>query len=147
MARSLFIIVTDDYDMIQKARTWGVDNNVTVQAFSSQQWSEGLANPSFRSQVQTETVLSTGAGTKENTAKIYPFPVQARTENAGKGGAGTMTMDELESVAITNAIIQHKGNLTEAAKALGIGRATIYRKIKQYNIDPQVARNKGTEAA
>jgi DNA-binding NtrC family response regulator len=146
MARSLFIIVTDDYDMIQKARTWGVDNNVTVQAFSSQQWSEGLANPSFRSQVQTETVLSLGSGTKENTAKIYPFPVQTRDAGNAKG-QNTMTMDELESVAITNAIIQHKGNLTEAAKALGIGRATIYRKIKQYNIDPQVARQKGTEAA
>lgn len=145
MARSLFIIVTDDYDTIQKARSWGVDNNVTVQAFSSQQWSEGLQNPSFRSQVQTETVLSTGTGAKETTAKIYPFPVQAR-DNGGKG-ANTMTMNELESVAITNAIIAHKGNLTEAAKALGIGRATIYRKIKQYNIDPAVARQKGSEAA
>ncbi|MEQ1876660.1 MAG: helix-turn-helix domain-containing protein [Bdellovibrionia bacterium] len=144
MARSLFIVVTDDYDLIQKARSWGVDNNVTVQAFSSQQWSEGLQNPSFRSQVQTETVLATGTGAKETTAKIYPFPVQARDN--GKG-ANTMTMNELESVAITNAIIQHKGNLTEAAKALGIGRATIYRKIKQYNIDPAVARQKGTEAA
>jgi hypothetical protein len=144
MARSLFIIVTEDYDVIQKARSWGVDNNVTVQAFSSQQWSEGLQNPSFRSQVQTETVLSTGTG-KETTAKIYPFPVQSRDN--GKSGQGVLTMNELESVAITNAIIQHKGNLTEAAKALGIGRATIYRKIKQYNIDPQVARQKGTEAA
>ncbi|HEX4922515.1 MAG TPA: helix-turn-helix domain-containing protein [Bdellovibrionales bacterium] len=146
MARSLFIIVTEEYDLIQKARTWGVDNNVTVQAFSSQQWSEGLQNPSFRAQVQTETVLSTGAGGKETTAKIYPFPVQSR-DNGGNKGQGVMTMNELESVAITNAIIQHKGNLTEAAKALGIGRATIYRKIKQYNIDPQVARTKGNEAA
>ncbi len=35
-----------------------------------------------------------------------------------------------------------KGNLTEAAKALGIGRATLYRKVKQYNIDPSAARKK-----
>jgi transcriptional regulator of acetoin/glycerol metabolism len=104
-------------------------------------------NPSFRTQVQTETVLVTG--NKEGTAKIYPFPTSSREAmNAGTTGskANVVTMNEMESVAITNAIIQYKGNLTEAAKALGIGRATIYRKIKQYNIDPNVARSK-SEAA
>ncbi len=51
-------------------------------------------------------------------------------------------MDELESKAIENAIMQFKGNLTEAAKALGIGRATLYRKVKQYQIDPNSARKR-----
>ncbi|MCH2535615.1 MAG: hypothetical protein MK008_14325 [Bdellovibrionales bacterium] len=37
---------------------------------------------------------------------------------------------------------EFNGNLTEAAKALGIGRATLYRKVKQYSIDPTMARKK-----
>ena len=40
------------------------------------------------------------------------------------------------------AIHAYRGNLTEAAKALGIGRATLYRKVKLYNIDPASARRK-----
>ena len=56
-------------------------------------------------------------------------------------------MDDIEAKAIENAIVQYKGNLTEAAKALGIGRATLYRKVKQYRIDPSMARKKKVVAA
>jgi DNA-binding NtrC family response regulator len=136
MARSLFIVVTDDADIISKARSWGVQNNVTVNAYSSNQWSEGLNNPAFRTQVQTENVTLTGG-------KVYNFPSSA----PGASSKSVQTMNQIESDAIINAIAQYKGNLTEAAKALGIGRATIYRKIKQYNIDPDGARGKGTVAA
>ena len=51
-------------------------------------------------------------------------------------------MEDLEAKAIETAINQYKGNLTEAAKALGIGRATLYRKVKQYHIDPSQARRR-----
>jgi transcriptional regulator of acetoin/glycerol metabolism len=56
--------------------------------------------------------------------------------------ARVQKIDELEAKAIENAIAQYKGNLTEAAKALGIGRATLYRKVKQYQIDPSLARKR-----
>ena len=46
----------------------------------------------------------------------------------------------IEANAIEDAIYKCKGNLTEAAKALGIGRATMYRKLKQYKIDPTASR-------
>ncbi|MGE3974943.1 MAG: helix-turn-helix domain-containing protein [Bdellovibrionales bacterium] len=136
MARTLFIVVSDDSDIISKARSWGVQNNVTVNAYSSNQWSEGLNNPGFRAQVQTETVALTGG-------KVYNFPNSAPSAV----DKNVQTMNQLESDAIINAIAQYKGNLTEAARALGIGRATIYRKIKQYNIDPNGARGKGLVAA
>jgi len=144
MARSLFIVVSDDTELTSKARSWGVQNNVTVTTYSSQTWSEGLNNPSFRSQIQTEAVTLHSGG----TAKVLNFPT--RDHGGGTSSTGSMnvqTMNQLESEAIINAIAQYKGNLTEAAKALGIGRATIYRKIKQYNINPDTARGKGSEAA
>ncbi len=136
MARTLFICVSDDTDIVSKARSWGVQNNVTVNVYSSQQWSEGLHNPAFRSQVQTENV-NLNVGT--TGAKVLNFPTNG---NMNASRAGVATMNQIESEAIINAIAQYKGNLTEAAKALGIGRATIYRKIKQYNIDPTTIRGK-----
>jgi len=41
---------------------------------------------------------------------------------------------EMERELIQSAIIASKGNLSEAAKALKIGRATLYRKVKEYSI-------------
>jgi len=137
MARSLFIVVSDDSDVVSKARAWGVQNNVTMSTYSSQQWSEGLQNPAFRSQVMTEPVSA-------NSGKLLSFPgSQLPGVTTNNNSRGISTMNQVESDAIVNAIAQYKGNLTEAAKALGIGRATIYRKIKQYNIDPTMARNRG----
>jgi len=44
------------------------------------------------------------------------------------------TLEELEVAAIQAALAQHGGNREKAAKQLGIGARTLYRKIKQYGI-------------
>ena len=44
------------------------------------------------------------------------------------------TLASLEATAIQEAISACKGNLSEAAKSLQIGRATLYRKVKEYNL-------------
>lgn len=41
---------------------------------------------------------------------------------------------ELEREAISKALNESKGKVDVAAKALQIGRATLYRKIKKYKI-------------
>ena len=41
---------------------------------------------------------------------------------------------ELEREAISKALNESKGKVEVAARALQIGRATLYRKIKKYNI-------------
>ncbi|MBC2580376.1 sigma-54-dependent Fis family transcriptional regulator [Clostridium sp. DJ247] len=45
-----------------------------------------------------------------------------------------MTMEEIEKENIKDTIEQCDGDLTKAARILSISRATIYRKIKKYNI-------------
>ncbi|AZV56961.1 sigma 54-interacting transcriptional regulator [Clostridium sp. AWRP] len=45
-----------------------------------------------------------------------------------------MNLESLEKSHIENVIKKFKGNVTLAAKAMGIGRNTLYRKIKKYNI-------------
>lgn len=44
------------------------------------------------------------------------------------------SLDEVEKEAIQNAIEQLNGNISQVAKLLGVGRNTLYTKLKKYNI-------------
>jgi transcriptional activator for dhaKLM operon len=46
------------------------------------------------------------------------------------------TLDDLERTAILDAAKSCKGNLSKMAKVLGIGRTTVWRRLKEYQIDP-----------
>ena len=41
---------------------------------------------------------------------------------------------DVEKLTISQAIDRHHGNLTKAAEELGMGRSTLYRKMKKYGI-------------
>jgi len=47
---------------------------------------------------------------------------------------GDVSLDELERKAIEETLAKTKGNREKAAKILGIGERTLYRKIKEYNL-------------
>ncbi len=128
MARSRVLVVSDDQEVIQKARNFAYSMGVNLEIFSIHQWEERERKRAFDSSAQE---LTSGGNTN-----VIPFPA------GGSNAQRVKTINELESVAIESAIHEYKGNLTEAAKALGIGRATLYRKVKQYNIDPSLARKK-----
>ncbi len=49
-------------------------------------------------------------------------------------GLAGMPLDELEKQAIIDTLAKTKGNREKAAKILGIGERTLYRKIKEYNL-------------
>lgn len=140
MARSFVYIVSDSPEVVEKVKKSCEGQEVSFYTYAGQQWREGLDNPFFRSQlVNGVPALSTGMNpltTSESPGNnVVAFP----TQNAdGK----VQKMEDLEAKAIESAINQYKGNLTEAAKALGIGRATLYRKVKQYHIDPSQARRR-----
>ena len=143
MARSTMIVVSDDYEFTEKAKTFGQAQGVTVQAYTSTEWARGMNDPAFLQKMAGHVPnLMTGNSPVDQGAKILPFPGQGSPESVGGGNKKVRTINELESIAIENAIQEYNGNLTEAAKALGIGRATLYRKVKQYNIDPSKARKR-----
>ncbi|MEN6326545.1 MAG: sigma 54-interacting transcriptional regulator [Syntrophomonas sp.] len=48
--------------------------------------------------------------------------------------AGIMPLEQSEKIQITQALISLQGNITQTANALQIGRSTLYRKIKKYNL-------------
>jgi len=55
----------------------------------------------------------------------------------GEMGLGTPArrcLKDTEEETIRRALVQHRWNITETAKVLGIGRNTLYRKIKEYGL-------------
>ena len=142
MARSFVYIVSENPEVIEKIKKSNEAEDVSFYTYSGHQWREGLDNPFFRSQlVNGVPALSTGLNpltAEPSMSNVVSFP--------SAGDNKVQKMDELEAKAIESAINQFKGNLTEAAKALGIGRATLYRKVKQYHIDPSQARRRKVAA-
>ena len=55
----------------------------------------------------------------------------ADTRAAGLAG---VPLNELEKQAIIDTLAKTQGNREKAAKILGIGERTLYRKIKEYNL-------------
>ncbi len=53
----------------------------------------------------------------------------------------TLTLQELEKTAIEQAISRSSGNMSKAASMLGIGRTTLYRKIKEFKIEKPLISN------
>ena len=143
MPRTLVFIVTDNAEAAEKAKTALAPLGVNANSYGVGQWKEGLENSYFRNQLSAGLpALSSGSSPLEGRGNVLPFPGVANSSAAASNNSQVSTMNELESKAIENAIVQFRGNLTEAAKALGIGRATLYRKVKQYQIDPTMARKK-----
>jgi DNA-binding NtrC family response regulator len=142
MAKSFVYIVSENPEVVEKVKLSCEGQDVTCFTYSGPQWKEGMENPFFRSQlVNGIPALAGGNQQVQNnfSNNVVSFPVP-QTEKVQK-------MEDLEAKAIESAIIQYKGNLTEAAKALGIGRATLYRKVKQFHIDPSQARRRKLVAA
>ena len=139
MARSFVYIVSENPEVVEKVKKSCEGQDVSFYNYAGQQWRDGLENPFFRTQL-VNGIPALSAGTSplsgEMTNNVVAFPTQNTGDNR------VQKMEELEAQAIEAAINQYKGNLTEAAKALGIGRATLYRKVKQYHIDPTQARRR-----
>lgn len=65
---------------------------------------------------------------------IQPHDLALR-DSGGSTELETLRIDEWEKRLITEALNRTGDNVPEAAKLLGIGRATLYRKIEQYHIE------------
>ena len=154
MSGSKLILVSDDISIIQKVRSFAGQYDLEVEVCSvldheekkgslhalptpNSHWSPPEELVEGQPMVEGDSYSSQEEG---SGAQILPFTaVKVRADDKK-----VCTIDEMESTAIREAIFQFKGNLTEASKALGIGRATLYRKVKRYNIDTSLARRKAS---
>ncbi len=65
-----------------------------------------------------------------------PSEIQSTEGDAATGTSfeGAVSLDQLEKQAIRNALKLTSGNREQAAKMLGIGERTLYRKLKEYGL-------------
>jgi transcriptional regulator of acetoin/glycerol metabolism len=96
-----------------------------IQALSRHDWVGNIS--------ELEAVVSAalvGRRTSDLTVRDLPAAYQ------GAGRRRRLTrMEQVERSAIVRALVEAKGNRTRAAEIVGIGRATLYRKVQAYGID------------
>lgn len=93
--------------------------------------------------VQNMTVMAIGeSGGGSTTLDTRHIPEDIRAEESSgeapeSGGAGSLagaSLEQLEKRAIRETLKLTGGNREQAAKLLGIGERTLYRKLKEYNL-------------
>lgn len=67
-------------------------------------------------------------------ARTYQDPVSGQAQDDRRAPVPIVSIAELERDAILHTIRQLKGDKLMAAKLLGIGKTTLYRKLKEYGI-------------
>lgn len=77
--------------------------------------------------------LASVAHTRGSTAGNSPYSVAA-TDAAGH----MRKLEEVESEVIRMAISHYEGHMSEVARRLGIGRSTLYRKLKDLGLEQQI---------
>jgi DNA-binding NtrC family response regulator len=96
--------------------------------------------------VESIAVLAEGrmVGTESNSGEPISASSPSGQETNGKHGdrevssivdlTRTRKMDDIERQAILYTLRMTQGNVVEAARVLGLGPATVYRKIKRYGV-------------
>ena len=79
--------------------------------------------------------LPNGRAARESPAQSR-FGVLSALDS--RGNVRTLADVELEMIKL--AIDHYHGQMSEVARRLGIGRSTLYRKLKEYGIDPETGR-------
>jgi DNA-binding NtrC family response regulator len=87
------------------------------------------------SELDVRRPVEAGVATEDREAEGRdPVGAVAAEENAIYFRPG-MTMEELERAAIIATLESVAGNRRRASEQLGIGERTLYRKLKEYDID------------
>ncbi|MEM0915591.1 MAG: helix-turn-helix domain-containing protein, partial [Planctomycetota bacterium] len=103
------------------------------QALMQQSWPGNIRQ--LRNAVQNLVVMADG-----DAIELRHLPPNLRSDDASgaptSGGevSGAMSLDQLEKQAIRHALQATAGNREQAAKILGIGERTLYRKLKEYGL-------------
>ena len=105
------------------SKSLGIAKDVT-QALKRYHWPGNIRE--FQHAVERAVILCDG---KHISSLNFQFPNQnIRTE------ANFTNLNDMERKTISEALRKNNGNLSKAAKELGLGRTTLYRKIEKYGL-------------
>jgi transcriptional regulator of acetoin/glycerol metabolism len=69
-----------------------------------------------------------------DTLESADFSFAPPTARAAAGPPAGMNLEELERETIRQALARHDGNVSLAAKALGLSRSALYRRLQRYGL-------------
>jgi DNA-binding NtrC family response regulator len=64
--------------------------------------------------------------------------LRAPTRGSGDVAPGILPMRDFEAKVIRQAVEEYGGNVSEAARKLGVSRSTVYRKMREYGLNREV---------
>ncbi|MCC6395328.1 MAG: sigma-54-dependent Fis family transcriptional regulator, partial [Bryobacterales bacterium] len=65
---------------------------------------------------------------------IRPVDLALRSGHEGAPRLEDMSLEEVESFLIRKALSRYSGNVSHAAKALGLSRSALYRRLQRYGL-------------
>jgi len=77
----------------------------------------------------------TDAGASAATRREAPVPVPPEGSIAAMAAGQMRSLEAIEADAIRLALAHYDGQMSEVARRLGIGRSTLYRKVREHGLD------------
>ena len=65
---------------------------------------------------------------------VKPGDLGLRTNREGGGRLEDMSLEDVECFLIKKAMTRYDGNVSQAAKALGLSRSALYRRLQRYGL-------------
>ena len=133
------IFISNSLADISKAKEFSKKRSYSFQHYSLEEWRKKTGKHKKYSS-KRESFKTTRAEQPPPSLSIVPFP-------ANKSFLKVPTMHETKITATKNALLRARGNATHAAQLLNIGRATLYRQIREWGIDLESIRYEVEEKA
>lgn len=73
-------------------------------------------------------------GTELSEADIHFSPIEISAEKKEGNEIASLNLEDIEKTTILKVIDKHQGNITKAAKELGLTRTALYRRLNKYEI-------------
>jgi DNA-binding NtrC family response regulator len=88
-------------------------------------------------QTLERTLLLAGSGSNKSTLTQADFQATSAVDEGAAGarlGVDGMTLEQVERHMIEQALDQHGGNISRMAKALGLSRTALYRRLERHGL-------------
>jgi two-component system response regulator HydG len=119
-------------------KMFAIKNNKPLKGFTPQAMDRLIKHPwpgnvrEMMNTVESAVVLSSSTFLTDGDIPVF----RDESYNAPQeiGAANTISLDEMERLTILKTLDSVKGNKSEAARKLGITRATLHKKLKKYSV-------------
>ena len=128
---SKIIFVSDSQTDREFVEAFAKNNQYAVECYSNKEWEKQTWNGSLPS-------------ARDNRGYLEPVDNMISFSTANNS-TGFNTIENVKTAAIKKALVISNGNASKAAGMLKIGRATLYRKIKQLDFDLESLRKTSAE--